>query len=659
MMDLGWRRSLHLNRVMLVVGIFDLMLSVPVYLTIVLMIGALDVGLLAILMLLRFTVSASHLYALLGPARRVRSGLSELDDEQLCAVDRALHAAPRRFIFGYMLTWALSMVLGLSLAALGIPSDFVVAHGELLTAGIVASTIVVINPAMLSPVLRELLNRPQLMLGCELMARKLSSVRPSASFGVRLQTNTASTVFAALAGFGAVGIMMRVDSARWRSQAELERLVNVVAKQSAAAIAARADVEVVESEALPLALGSPPPASLESLSAFDPQAERVIAAAPLGEEHWVVAQTRPDEQLLLTTGVLLLLVATVLLVVGLATRAVGKSLTDPLAELGDMARRMVELGELRALERLVPRREDEVGILVVNFNDMLDMLEELAEAAQAVASGDLRASLDRPGELHDAFRGMLEQLHQMVEELRITALEVSTAATEIHATADNQVDAVTQQSASVAQVSATLVSLARSAEDISSTAAEVLGNAEQTLATTDTVVIKISELSSQTSGISQLLEVIREVAERSDLLALNGSLEATRAGEAGRGFALVAGEMRRLAERVTGSVADVRERVAGIGSSSGAAVAATERSRVLAEGTANAARQISTVTHSQSRQTEEVSSAIQDMAQVVDATALASEQTKTAASGLQAKVTRLDQLIQQFKLHEHDPGSRE
>jgi hypothetical protein len=96
--------------------------------------------------------------------------------------------------------------------------------------------------------------------------------------------------------------------------------------------------------------------------------------------------------------------------------------------------------------------------------------------------------------------------------------------------------------------------------------------------------------------MGEILEMIREIADRLDLLALNASLEGTRAGEAGKGFQLVAGEIRRLAERVTASVRDIKEMVGEVRASSSATVLVTEESRKLAESTTTSARQISLVT---------------------------------------------------------------
>ena len=111
---------------------------------------------------------------------------------------------------------------------------------------------------------------------------------------------------------------------------------------------------------------------------------------------------------------------------------------------------------------------------------------------------------------------------------------------------------------SVSEIGETTKSLASSAARISREVGRVFDNAESTLAATDELSSSIMELAARSAGIGELSEVISDVADRSDLLALNGALEATRVGEAGLGFALVAAEMRRLAERVTGTVRDVR-----------------------------------------------------------------------------------------------------
>jgi methyl-accepting chemotaxis protein len=183
----------------------------------------------------------------------------------------------------------------------------------------------------------------------------------------------------------------------------------------------------------------------------------------------------------------------------------------------------------------------------------------------------------------------------------------------------------------------------------------VLDNAEQALSTTDAMIEKINLLTAQAGHVRELLELIHEVADRSDLLALNGALEAVRAGEAGRGFALVASEMRRLAERVTGTVDDVRERLADIEAAGASTVQATTNSRRLADSTATAARKISTVTHRQSEETEQVSHKVFEVAEGMIASVEATKQTLSAADGLRMQAAELERLTRQFTLRQ--PGT--
>jgi methyl-accepting chemotaxis protein len=311
---------------------------------------------------------------------------------------------------------------------------------------------------------------------------------------------------------------------------------------------------------------------------------------------------------------------------------------------------VAQQGRLRNQSRVVTLFDDELGDVARSFNEMLDVLEELAGAAATVAEGDLRVVLERPGDLQDSFRAMLAKLDEMVEQIRMTAIEVAAASTELHAATQEQEQAVERESASVEQVSSSVVALATSAESITVAARDVLANAEQTQTTTEGMGVRIGELRAQAEGIDELLELIREVANRSDLLALNGSLEAVRAGEAGRGFELVAAEMRRLAERVTAAAADVAKQVAGIAAASASTDAATAQSRALAESTAAAARRIFDETHRQSDATEQLANAVEQVAEIVIATSQATAHTRSTAAGLRIHAMQLERLTRQFKL---------
>jgi methyl-accepting chemotaxis protein len=193
-------------------------------------------------------------------------------------------------------------------------------------------------------------------------------------------------------------------------------------------------------------------------------------------------------------------------------------------------------------------------------------------------------------------------------------------------------------------------SLLEAAGHIAESARGVLANAEQTRETTDATAAKIAELSGHTNRIAEILEVIREIADKSDLLALNASLEATRAGEAGRSFSLVAAEMRRLAERVTASVQDVKSLVADVRASGTSTVEAMEQSIALALGTTESARQITMVTQQQRTGTEQVSQSMRQFSQVLRQSVMATQQTRSSAEDMKRLADRLQELVGSFRV---------
>lgn len=328
----------------------------------------------------------------------------------------------------------------------------------------------------------------------------------------------------------------------------------------------------------------------------------------------------------------------------------GGAVSAPIDRLNAVARRVVEVGDLSRMGALPTARRDEVGVLTESFNDMLDMMRQLGVAAHGIAQGDLRVRVSGSGELPDAFRSMLENLHGIVRQIRETSVDLASAAAEILAASQEQEAAATSQSSAMTEISRTMDSLSESAAHVSDAVQGVFANAERTLQNTDDMVQRITELSSHASRIGEILEVIREIAERSDLLALNGSLEASRAGDGGRGFGLVAGEMRRLAERVTASTEDVKRLVADIRESGASSVVATEESKKLAESTTDAARQITFVTQQQRSGTEQVSQSVKGIAEVVTQAVSATAQTRTSAQGLKTQADRLAGLVRRFEV---------
>jgi len=341
------------------------------------------------------------------------------------------------------------------------------------------------------------------------------------------------------------------------------------------------------------------------------------------------------------------------LVLGLlAALLVGTLLVRPLQGMTAAALRIAR-GDLEQPEIAVSS-EDEVGRMATAFNQMLRALRDLASAADRVAGGDLTGKLDLEGGVAAAFNRMIDEQRHVVRRIAETSAQLASAAAEIYAASQEQEAAASHQSAGMEEVRSTMQSLLDAAAHISESARGVLANAERSRENTDSMASRIAELSGHTNRMTEILDAIRDIADRSDLLALNASLEATRAGEGGRAFALVATEMRRLAERVTASVQDVKALVSDVRASGSVTVMSTEEGRKLAESTTLSARQITMVTQQQRTGTEQVNESLRDIATVLAQSVGAAQQTRTLAENLKHQADRLADTVGRFRL---EPGA--
>ncbi|HET9593959.1 MAG TPA: methyl-accepting chemotaxis protein, partial [Anaeromyxobacteraceae bacterium] len=181
----------------------------------------------------------------------------------------------------------------------------------------------------------------------------------------------------------------------------------------------------------------------------------------------------------------------------------------------------------------------------------------------------------------------------------------------------------------------------------------------------------ISKLSRRVERIGTVVEVIDEIADRSDLLALNAALEGAKAGEAGRGFSIVAAEMRRLAENVLESTKEIKNLIAEIREATHAAKDASDgNKKVAGEGerlgraamqnvaailqgiqeTSDAARVIHLATQQQRTATEQVVQSMTEIEAVTRQAQAGSKSATSAASELAQLADRLSQLVKRFRV---------
>ena len=229
--------------------------------------------------------------------------------------------------------------------------------------------------------------------------------------------------------------------------------------------------------------------------------------------------------------------------------------------------------------------------------------------------------------------------------IRAVATRLTRLAQDLVDSARGQESAGVQQASGIEQTRRTMDLVLASAQQIAENSSVVLGNAERTVAGNRDVALRIKELDSHAEKAGEILAAIMQVADRTDLLALNAALEGTKAGEAGRGFTLVAAEMRRLAESVMESVTGIRRLMNDMRTASQVAVQAGQEGIALSEETTRSARDIAQVTQQQRKATEQVGQSMDDMAATVTDAMARTRQTTANAAELAAAALQLGTLV--------------
>ncbi|WP_437962980.1 methyl-accepting chemotaxis protein (plasmid) [Sorangium sp. So ce119] len=357
--------------------------------------------------------------------------------------------------------------------------------------------------------------------------------------------------------------------------------------------------------------------------------DRPLGTLAVGLRSDRIAQRRADSRrtmALQSAGV-------VLLGLGLAW-VVSARMTRSMAHIKEAADRIAR-GDVSA--RLSLRiSDDELGEMASAFERMNTQLRELQETATRVAGGDFACTITGDGELFAAFRAMVTRLEALATRVGDTSAEVASAAAGMFSSVREQETTAGQQNAALEEIRRTVEALTASADHIAKDAATVRETAQRSLVSVQHTAEQTRLVSAHSGRIGEILSLIQSIADKSDLLALNAALEGTKAGEVGRGFSLVAAEMRRMSEHVMDSVRDIRKLVADMRAASHASVLATEDGIKLARDTAAAAAKISDAVDHQREGTARVKTAIVDIVGAVNDTLTSSaEATRSAESLLQ------------------------
>ena len=363
--------------------------------------------------------------------------------------------------------------------------------------------------------------------------------------------------------------------------------------------------------------------------------------------------------------------------------------------LFSIAAACIGLGAALILCHAGVKSEDEIGSLLRSIQSLIDYIRGFSEVTQRIAEGDFTAQVTVRSDrdiLSSSFKTMMSNLSVLIHQLSDNAQQLVGAAGEIASSSEsiskgskNQADQVNQISAAVEEMSSTIVESSRNAGD----AKTAVQNASET-ATNGSVIVNntlegmqkiayvvagasesITKLAASTDKIGEIVNVINDIADQTNLLALNAAIEAARAGEQGRGFAVVADEVRKLAERTGRATGEVTRMIKGIQQETVDAVSAmaegtlqVNKGRELADSAGNSLTeivtmvqqvtgmitQIASAAEEQALAAEQIARSIEHVSTVTKETATSSEQSAAVAETLSHQAENLQEIVKRFKV---------
>ena len=356
--------------------------------------------------------------------------------------------------------------------------------------------------------------------------------------------------------------------------------------------------------------------------------DRILASRYIPSLDWYIVSEIPHDEVFAginstTQAVLIVNILVVLAVIGVIT-LIASSLSKPIRETALMLESISE-GDADLTSRLENTSQDELGKLAQSFNKFVDKMRSLVEQISSTSDAVQSVSQEVSSSAQTTERGSSEQL-QSVNMVATAITEMGATVKEIAQNATHTADA---SSASAKEANQSQSTVSKTVDEIQSLDNE-LASASQV----------ISELAEDIHKISSTLAVISGISEQTNLLALNAAIEAARAGEQGRGFAVVADEVRMLAKRTQESTEEINEMISSLEQGSQNAVDAMEAGKHRCEIVVSGSQEIN-------ESLESIRSAIQSISDMSFQVATATEEQASVVEDLNQHIVAINDMANQ------------